>query len=309
MKDTTATIVALFIENCQSAHTAESAKYRLRAFSRWIESEFGITEVEQVEARHVLAYKTHLSKSGMAPTSQARVIQNIRAFFHWLHAEGIIPTDPARNVKAPRAELNKEPTYLETDETRRLFEAIPNGRHARRDRAILWVLALGLRVSEVTNLNVCDLILPNGNGLAGLRVHGKRSYERIIPLPHAAHDALTDYLGTRHDAPNDAPLFVGNYGGDCERRLSVDAVQKWFKNLVDAAGLPREKAHPHAARHGAAMRWIYESTAPGGIFTVSRLLGHSSISTTQRYLHVGPQGRAAMESAVMSDPLAVCPGA
>jgi len=201
--------------------------------------------------------------------------------------------------------LNREPEYLTTEETRRLFAAIdPNGKHGKRDRAIAWVLALGLRVGEVVSLTVGDVIPAEAGKLAGLRVHGKRSYERIVPLSQVAYDTLTAYLGERGQAPNDGPLFVGNYAGETERRLTTRAVQRLFANLVAIAGLDKAKAHCHASRHGAAMRWLYESTTPGALFTVSRMLGHSSIQTTQRYLHVGPQGRAAMESAVMSDPLA-----
>jgi integrase len=89
------------------------------------------------------------------------------------------------------------------------------------------------------------------------------------------------------------------------RRMSKINLQLWFRDAVIAARLDESKAHCHAMRHGSAMRWLYQPSTPGGIYTVSRMLGHSSIATTQRYLHVGPQGRAAMESAVMSDPLTI----
>ena len=296
--------VTLYCQNCQSPHTATNARYRLLAFASWLETEYQITDLEAVTVQHVLAYKGHLAGSGLAATSQARIIETLRSFFRWCKAEGLIDRDPAALVKSPRAILNREPDYLTTEDTRKLFEVIPNGKHGKRDRAILWALALGLRVGEVVGLNIGDVIPPEAGKLAGLRVNGKRAYQRVIPLSKAAYDTLSAYLGERGQAPNDAPLFVGNYGGDCERRLTTRAVQRQFAKLVAIAGLPKSKAHPHASRHGAAMRWLYESTTPGALYTVSRMLGHSSIQTTQKYLHVGPQGRAAMESAVMSDPLA-----
>jgi site-specific recombinase XerD len=298
--------INLFCQNCQSVHTATNAKYRLLSFARWLEAEHRVTDLEAVTVAHVLSYKTHLAKSGLAATSQARALETLRSFFRWCHAEGLIDHDPAKSVKSPRAVLNQEPEYLTSDESKRLFDAIAsNGKHAARDRAMAWVLAVGLRVGEIVGLNVGDVLLPTDGKLAGLRIHGKRSYERIIPLPQVAYAVLTDYLSTRQDAPQNAPLFACHYAGQSERRLTTRAVQKWWADLVTSAGLDKSKAHPHAARHGAAMRWLYQSNTPGGLYTVSRMLGHSSIQTTQRYLHVGPQGRAAMESAVMSDPLAM----
>jgi len=88
-----------------------------------------------------------------------------------------------------------------------------------------WALAVGLRVGEVVALNVGDVLPPNGNGLAGLRVHGKQSYERLIPLPQVAHDALAAYLKERGQVADDAPLFVCHYAGESERRLTTHAVQ------------------------------------------------------------------------------------
>jgi integrase/recombinase XerC len=298
-------LTELFCQNCQSVHTATNAKYRLASFAKWLKAEYRVTDLEAVTVAHVLAYKQHLASNGLQPTSQARALETLRSFFRWCHAEGLIAHDPAALVKSPRAVLNQEPEYLTTDETRKLFDAIdPNGKHAARDRAATWALSVGLRVGELVGLNVGDVLSPADGKLAGLRIHGKRSYERIIPLPQVAYTALTDYLSTRQDAPQDAPLFTCHYAGESDRRLTTRAVQKWWADLVTSTGLDKSKAHPHAARHGAAMRWLYQSNTPGGLYTVSRMLGHSSIQTTQRYLHVGPQGRAAMESAVLSDPLA-----
>jgi integrase/recombinase XerC len=294
----------LFCQNCQSVHTATNAKYRLASFAKWLDAEYSVTDLEVVTVAHVLAYKQHLAKSGLAATSQARALETLRSFFRWCHAEGLIAHDPAALVKSPRAVLNQEPEYLTTDESRTLFDAIdPRGRHAKRDRAMTWVLSAGLRVGEVVSLNVGDVLPPADGKLAGLRIHGKRSYERIIPLGGAAYAAIMAYLKERGQVASDAPLMACRYAGESDRRLTTRAVQKWWADLVTSAGLDKSKAHPHAARHGAAMRWLYQSSTPGGLYTVSRMLGHSSIQTTQRYLHCGPQGRAAMESAVLSDPL------
>lgn len=297
----TAQLVTLFCQNQQSEHTAKNAKYRLAAFARWLESEYHVTDLEAVTVQYILGYKAYLAKSGLAATSQARVLETLRSFFRWCHRAGMIDHDPAQSVQSPRAVLNREPEYLTADETRKLFDAI-DGKHAARDRAVLWVLALGLRAGEVVGLNCGDVLPPADGRLGGLVVTGKRAYQRRVPLPQVAYDAIQAYITERGQVGNDAPLFTTYYSGSV-RRMSKINLQLWFRDAVIAAGLDKSKAHCHAMRHGAAMRWLYQSNAPGGIYTVSRMLGHSSIQTTQRYLHVGAQGRAAMESAVLADPL------
>lgn len=297
-------LTSLYSQNCQSIHTQKNSGYTLRRFADWLKETCQIDEIEQVTAAQVIAYRQHLEQSGLAPVSVARALECIRSFSRWAFQEGLVSADFARNIKSPRPVLNREPTYLETDETRKLFDAIdPAGRHAKRDKAMAWALSVGLRVGEVVGLNVGDVILPNGDGLGGLRVNGKRNYQRLLPLSKAAYDAIQSYLTERGNVAPSSPLFVGTYAGDTQHRLTTRAVQRWFSDLAGAAGLDKSKAHCHSNRHGAAMRWLYQSNAPGGIYTVSRMLGHASVSTTQRYLHVGPQGRAAMEAAVMSDPL------
>jgi len=219
-------IVNLFCQNCQSPHTAKNAGYRLAAFARWLEAEHHITDLEAVTVKHILAYKTHLAQGNLAPASQARAIETLRSFFRWCHSEGMIDHDPARSVKSPRAVLNQEPEYLSTDETRRLFDALdPQGRHVARDRAMLWALAMGLRVGEVVTLDIADVIPPAAGqpGMstdirsAGLRVHGKRSYERMVPLSQAAYTALAACVKERGDVAGESPLFVCRYAGQIDR--------------------------------------------------------------------------------------------
>lgn len=296
----------LYCQNCQSQHTATNARYRLASFADWLKAEYRITDLEKVKVEHVLAYKGHLAKSGLDPISQARYLETLRSFFRWCCAEGLLSNDPAKGVRSPRGIINRERAYLQTSEMRALFDVIdPKGRHGKRDKAMTWALAMGLRVGEVTTLNVQDVIASRDDkSLPELRIHGKRSYERIIPLPQPAYDALTDYLNTRQAVPQDTPLFVCCYAGESERRLTTRAVQKWFADLARKAGLPKSKWHVHVCRHAFAVRMIYESNMPGSIYTLARMMGHANISVTEKYLHVGPAGRAAMESAVMSDPLA-----
>lgn len=288
-------IIQLYCDNQRSPHTARNALYRLRHFARWLDEHCHVTELEAVTTANLLAYKATLTH--LAPSSQARIIETLRGFFRWAYAEHLIERDPAAQVKSPRATLNKEPEYLTTDETRRLLNSIdPHSIYAQRDRALLWALAYGLRVGEVAALAVGDVIPPKGGKLPALRITGKGTRQRVIPIGLPAYEAITTYSMQRGKSE---PLFLATYAGQAQR-MTTRAIQKRVKVLCTLADVPPEKAHPHAWRHGAAMRWLFESRTPGGLYTVSRLLGHGGISTTERYLHLD---RSALEEAVIGDPL------
>jgi len=159
-----------------------------------------------------------------------------------------------------------------------------------------------LRVGEVAGLNVGDLIEPKKRGeLPGLRITGKGVRQRVIPIAEEAHKAITKYLAGRGEMSKDDPLFTCVYDGDTNRRMTTRAIQKRFTVLCEAAKIAPDKAHPHAARHGFAMRMLFQAKVPGSIYVISRMLGHSSISTTEKYLH---SNRGMMEKAVLADPLA-----
>lgn len=290
-------VIQLYCDNQRSPHTARNALYRLRHFAQWLEVHYHVTELEAVTTAHLLAYKATLTH--LAPSSQARIIETLRGFFRWAYAEHLIERDPAAQIKSPRATLNKEPEYLTTGETRRLLAAIdPHSIYAVRDLALFWALAYGLRVGEVAALNVGDVIAPKAGKLPELKIIGKGTRQRVIPIGLPAYEAITAYSARRGKAE---PLFLATYAGQAQR-MTTRAIQKRVKVLCTLADVPPEKAHPHSLRHAAAVRWLYESRAPGGVYTVSRLLGHGSISTTEKYLHLD---RSALEQAVIGDPLNV----
>lgn len=294
--------VTLFCDNQRSAHTQRNARYILRRFATWLESEHSVT-IEQVTPAHLIGYRQWLERR-ISPTSAARQIQCIRSYSRWCFQEELIPLDFARNVKSPRAERNREPEFLTTPESRKLFEAIPNTKHARRDLALLWCLSYGLRVSEVCNLNRDDLIPSVDGKLPALSVSGKRAYHRVVPISARAYQDILAYAESRGNVGKDAPLFVGCYSDSKERRLSVDSVQKWFASLTQLAGLDRKKGHPHCVRHAFVMRMLFETEGgPATLFVVSKLAGHTNLETTRAYMHYGEQGKRAAEQMILADPL------
>lgn len=290
--------ITLFCSAQVSPATAEVYGFQVRRYAAWLQREYHV-KIEKATTAHVLAYKASLAH--LKPATQARIVATVRAFYRWAREAGLIKSDPAVVVRPPRAIRDQEPVYITLDEQRRLIASVDDyARHAARDRALLYALAHGLRVSEVCGLNVGDLIEPKGNTLPALRVRGKGSKARSVPIGSAAYAAIVNYLAVR-DAPDKAaPLLVCQSASDDAKRLTPRSVRWLFAKYAERAGLDPEKWHPHAARHGFATRLLFETSTPGGIFTVSKLLGHGHISTTEIYLHIN---RGQLDQAVIGDPL------
>lgn len=217
-----------------------------------------------------------------APTSIARKIAAVRTWMRWLRRRGVLSSNPADELGTPKARRGL-PTFLSVDAAKEVVEAPSDDKASGlRDRAMLELLyGAGLRVSELSGLNVGDVDL---RGLEA-RVLGKGSKERIVPLGQKAASALESYLDvrstfvhpkTRTQDPD--ALFLNARGG----RLSVRAVQL-FVTKYGALGAGRADLHPHALRHTCATHLL-----DGGadLRAIQELLGHASLSTTQRYTHV-----------------------
>jgi integrase/recombinase XerC len=188
---------------------------------------------------------------------------------------GLVPANPAELVSAPRKE-KKLPFHLAIDEVTALVAASGDeGPLPLRDRAILELLySSGLRVSELTSLDLRHLDL----AARLVKVTGKGGKERIVPVGSHAVRALSAYLAIRPDAPHDAPLFLNARGGRLTRRgvaLIVD------RHMLRIAAL--RKVSPHTLRHTFATH-LLEGGAD--LRVIQELLGHASLSTTQKYTHV-----------------------
>jgi integrase/recombinase XerC len=215
--------------------------------------------------------------------SLARKLSAIRSMYRFLVREGLAEVNPARAVSSPRRPKHL-PEVLPEAEVAALVEAPKLATPLeRRDRAFLELLyGSGLRVSELTGLDLGDVDL--GGGL--VRVLGKRSKERIVPFGKTAAEALRRYLdegrpvlaaGPDH-ARAGAALFLNHRGG----RLTSRSVARRLDRATLAAGLPRH-VHPHVLRHCFATHLLGNGADLRGI---QELLGHASLSTTQRYTHL-----------------------
>ena len=218
------------------------------------------------------------------PVSLGRKLSAVRSLYRFLVKEGLAPGNPARAVASPRRP-RPLPEALPEAEVAALVEA-PAARAtplALRDRAFLELLyASGLRVSELTGLDVGGVDLAQGL----VRVLGKRRKERIVPVGRAACAAIARYVDGARPALAAGPdfagaghaLFLNHRGGRLTARSVARLVDKWVRE----AGLPRH-VHPHVLRHSFATHLLGNGADLRGI---QELLGHASLSTTQRYTHL-----------------------
>jgi integrase/recombinase XerC len=220
-------------------------------------------------------------------SSAARKLAAIRSFLKYLSVQGAIPSNPAKSVASPKLEI-RLPDYLTLDATVSLIEAPDTGTDlGKRDRAILELLyAAGLRAGELVGLNLGDISLSEGL----LRCVGKGRKERIVPFGRSAAESLESYLPVRgkqvrtrpaqsksRDPAGDA-LFLNFRGGRLTSRSVGNIVDRHVSKLAQ-----RLKVHPHTLRHTFATHML---SAGADLRSIQELLGHESLSTTQKYTHV-----------------------
>jgi integrase/recombinase XerC len=217
------------------------------------------------------------------PTSVARKLSTVRSFYRFLVKERVAESNPARAVQAPRRPRKLPEVLPEADVAALLDAPAEAGPLVLRDRAFLELLySSGLRVSELTGLDLDDLDLADGL----VRVLGKGRKERVVPVGGPAREALRRWIDEARPALLAGPdavrargaLFVNYRGG----RLTPRSVARRLDRWVTAAGLPRH-VHPHVLRHCFATHLLGNGADLRGI---QELLGHASLSTTQRYTHL-----------------------
>lgn len=255
------------VERGASAHTLRSYRTDLAQFRRFLAAR-RVGRMAEVDARLLRQYLARLYEAGLSRSSIARKLAAIRSCLAFLTRRGGLPKNPAREVSPPRLP-KRLVSFLPIDEATLLLEHPA----AARDRAILEMLyATGARVAELCGLDLADLDRAGGT----IRVRGKGAKERMIPVGDAALQTLDAYLGARGQA--DGPLFRNLRGG----RLTVRSVHRIVKARSRAAGLTR-RVTPHTLRHTFATHML---DAGADLRLIQDLLGHSRLSTTQRYTHV-----------------------
>lgn len=268
-------------EKGASPETRRAYASDLGAFFDWIDDTFSGVGVREVELSHVRRWLAEHHRT-YSKSTLARKLSSLRSFYATMQRRGEVSKNPAALVQSPKQEKPLA-AVLSVDDAFRVIDAESSRDEAlkRRDKAMWEVLyGSGLRVSELTGLNLSDVDDQEG----WVRVLGKRNKERDVPLTPSAVFALRAYLETRSELADRADvspggaLFLNHRGG----RLTARSVRRLLDRAQNDAET-RGRISPHGLRHSFATHLL-----DGGadLRAIQSLLGHASLSTTERYTHV-----------------------
>jgi len=268
----------LTLEQGSSARTNESYGRDLARLAEWATAR-GVRDPEALTAARLREFVYYLKDLGLSPASIRRGVSAIRTWYRFLLAEGAVKTDPSERLETPR-KWRTLPEVLTAAEVERLIGAIPLEEPlAFRDRAMLELAyGAGLRVGEWITLKVNDVLLDEGV----VRVFGKGSKERLVPVGRKATGAVAIYLRElrpRLERGKGAGVLFLNARG---QPLSRMGAWKILRKYVTLAGITK-LVTPHTLRHSFATH-LLEGGAD--LRSVQEMLGHADISTTQVYTHV-----------------------
>ena len=264
-----------------SYHTRRSYLSDLKQFTEFLR-ENGVDRPRDVDQMVVRTFLSSLYRGKTKKSTISRKVASLRAFFRFLLREGVVGYNPAQMVQAPKRDKYL-PTFLSVDEVFSLLGVqFEPGVSGLRDRAILeFLYSAGVRVSELTGLNVIDVDF--SSGLA--RVRGKGRKERIVPIGGPALSSLRAYIDRRSEtrkntagAYEESPLFLNRAGS----RLTPRSVRRIIDKYITLGGIGK-KISPHALRHTFATHLM---DAGADLRAIQELLGHESLSTTQKYTSV-----------------------
>ena len=254
-----------------SPHTERSYRSDLAQFANCI-GDKDPASITHIDIRSFLA---HLLEKKARKTSIARKLSAIRSFFKYLHRQELVASDPTGAISTPKQE-KRLPAVLTVDDTLRLLNTPgPDAADPLRDRAVLETLySTGIRVSELVGIDDEDI----DRTARLVRIRGKGRKERIVPVGKAALDAIDAYCASKQPGVSTNIIFTNASG----KRLTVRSVQRILATYRKKLGLS-QKASPHTLRHSYATH-LLESGAD--LRAIQELLGHASLSTTQRYTHL-----------------------
>ena len=270
----------LTYERNVSINTVAAYRDDLESFTGFLCNDYFTFARDQLDLRRIdhiaiRSYLAHLARKKLSRSSIARHLSALRSFFKYLMREEIVDANPARGVATPRREKHL-PSVLQASDIAVLLEA-PDLSSALgiRDRAWLELLyASGLRISELVGIDLDDIELR----ARLVKVRGKGAKERIVPFGTKAEEAIRAYLPVRNGSDDETALFV-NYRGE---RITTRSVRRLFNGYVREASL-RAGVSPHTLRHSFATHLL---NAGADLRAIQELLGHASLSTTQKYTHL-----------------------
>lgn len=235
--------------------------------------------VESIDALAIRQWLTHLYEQRLSAVSMRRKLAAVRSFFKYLVREGVVSTNAARLVRTPKAPKSL-PSVMTAEQTNTLVDAVGQDKferpHPARDLAIFEMLyGCGLRISELAALNLEDFDFSE----RWVIVRGKGRKERQVPFPGKAAAALQRYLAERKPARGaERALFLNHRGGRLTDRGARGIVKFYARMITGDSSI-----HPHSLRHAYATHLLSDGA---DLRAIQELLGHSQLSTTQKYTQV-----------------------
>ena len=272
-------LIMLRVERNVSANTIDAYRRDLKQYLGYIIDDLEIKSLYNISSDNIRDYIRNLNNQGLAPKSIARIISSIRSYHNFLSSEQIIKENPALNLDTPKIP-RKLPLVLSEEEISSIIKAVDDAyQFAKRDKAIIEMLySCGIRVSELCDLETSNLFIDDDL----LRVMGKGSKERLLPIGGRAKRLLDDYLiHSRHKLikkTSSSSVFVSRNGRPLTRAMINNILKKWALK----SGIIKPVS-PHTLRHSFATH-LLEGGAD--LRFVQALLGHSDITTTQIYTHL-----------------------
>ena len=253
-----------------SENTSKSYERDLKKLHLFL-LDLNISEYSQISAETCSAWVGSLYSQNNNPKSIQRHLSSAKGFFRFLKKNNLIESSPFELISAPKSSSTL-PEVLSPEDVEQLLNFKPNNMIEIRDMAIVELMySSGLRVSETANININDF----EENKTFLRVLGKGSKTRLVPMGRFAINAINNWLMEREKILNNTDaLFLNSKG----TRLTVRSIQLRLKKMAVKQGLP--PIHPHMLRHSFATHMLESS---GDLRTIQELLGHSSLSTTQIY--------------------------
>jgi integrase/recombinase XerC len=275
----------LDLERHASHETVRNYASDLRQFQTFMTAECPgspVLDPATVQTESIRAYLHWLDRKREKSTSMARKLASLRSFYRYLQREGVVGLNPAQAVRTPKQPKHL-PRVLTKDDAAALMEFPGNQtRGSIRDRALLETLySTGARVSELVGINLEDLRA--SEGLVHLRGKGRK--ERIVPIGEVALQAIQSYLDQRPlkdpraltTKPVSSPVFRNNRGGRLTTRSVARLVARYSNRLAGGS------VSPHTLRHSFATHLLDEGA---DLRSIQEMLGHASLSTTQKYTHL-----------------------
>jgi len=272
----------LQVEKNYSAHTVRAYGDDLEQFFSFCHIEANSHGIARISHRTVRTWLSHLVAAGMDPRSVNRKLSSLRGFYKYLNKTGIISVNPLQRVVPPRMS-KKLPAFIKPSEADNLFgkNLFPEGFVGIRDMAVISLFYFtGIRVSELAGLKTQNIDL----GASSIKVMGKGSKERIIPLVPELELILKSYMAERENFFPDngvSYLILTNKGGKPYSEMLYRIVKKYLSAVTSL-----EKKSPHVLRHSFATHLLNRGA---DINAIKELLGHANLSATQIYTHTSVQ--------------------